>query len=51
MPPRLDAEIRDFIKQEVNHTRKHAAFNRAAAADIPGVAALFHAPLPPVAAR
>ena len=29
-PPRLDAEIRDFIKQEVNHTREHAAFNRAA---------------------
>ena len=29
-PPRLDAEIRDFIKQEVNHTREHVAFNRSA---------------------
>ena len=28
--PQLEAEIRDFIKQEVNHTREHVAFNRAA---------------------
>lgn len=28
--PRLDAEIRDFIRQEVNHSREHLAFNRAA---------------------
>lgn len=31
-PPRLEAEIRDFIKQEVNHSREHLAFNRAAQA-------------------
>lgn len=30
-PPKLQAEIRDFIKQEVNHSREHLAFNRAAA--------------------
>ena len=29
-PPRLDAEIRDFIRQEVNHSREHLAFNRTA---------------------
>lgn len=29
-PPRLEAEIRDFIRQEINHTREHVAFNRAA---------------------
>jgi predicted metal-dependent hydrolase len=29
-PPQLEAEIRDFIKQEINHTREHLAFNRAA---------------------
>jgi len=29
-PPRLAAEIRDFIRQEINHTREHVAFNRAA---------------------
>ena len=29
-PPRLEREIRAFIKQEVNHTREHLAFNRAA---------------------
>src|SRR5690606_30398055 len=29
-PPRLAADIRAFIKQEVNHTRAHLAFNRAA---------------------
>jgi predicted metal-dependent hydrolase len=31
-PPRLAAEIRAFIKQEVNHTREHLAFNRGAEA-------------------
>jgi hypothetical protein len=31
-PPRLAAEIRAFIAQEVNHSREHAAFNRAAQA-------------------
>ena len=31
-PPRLAAEIRAFIKQEINHTREHLAFNRAAEA-------------------
>jgi len=31
-PPRLEAEIRSFIKQEVNHSREHLAFNRASAA-------------------
>ena len=31
-PPQLAAEIRSFIKQEVNHTREHLAFNRAAEA-------------------
>jgi hypothetical protein len=30
-PPALAEEIRAFIKQEVNHTREHLAFNRAAA--------------------
>jgi len=30
-PPALAEEIRSFIKQEVNHTREHLAFNRAAA--------------------
>jgi predicted metal-dependent hydrolase len=30
VPPRLAAEIREFIKQEVNHSREHLAFNRAA---------------------
>lgn len=29
-PPRLEAEIRAFIRQEVNHTREHLAFNRLA---------------------
>lgn len=32
VPPRLDAEIRAFIRQEINHTREHVAFNRAAEA-------------------
>lgn len=31
-PPRLAQEIRAFIRQEVNHTREHVAFNRAAEA-------------------
>ena len=30
-PPALAAEIRAFIRQEINHTREHVAFNRAAA--------------------
>ena len=29
VPPELAAEIRDFIRQEVNHSREHIAFNRA----------------------
>jgi predicted metal-dependent hydrolase len=29
-PPRLAEEIRAFVKQEVNHTREHVAFNRTA---------------------
>lgn len=28
--PRLTAEIRAFVKQEINHTREHIAFNRLA---------------------
>src|SRR5690606_24816210 len=31
-PPQLAAEIRAFVKQEINHTREHLAFNRAAEA-------------------
>ena len=30
--PALEGEIRAFIRQEINHTREHLAFNRAAAA-------------------
>jgi predicted metal-dependent hydrolase len=30
-PPKLEAEIRAFVRQEVNHTREHVAFNKAAA--------------------
>jgi uncharacterized protein len=30
-PPELAAQIRDFIRQEVNHSREHIAFNRTAA--------------------
>jgi predicted metal-dependent hydrolase len=30
VPPRLAAEIRAFVAQEVNHSREHLAFNRAA---------------------
>ncbi len=29
VPEKLAAEIRDFIRQEVNHSREHVAFNRA----------------------
>ncbi|MEZ0243094.1 MAG: metal-dependent hydrolase [Sphingomonas sp.] len=29
-PPKLEAEIRAFVKQEINHTREHIAFNRIA---------------------
>ncbi|MGB3167380.1 MAG: metal-dependent hydrolase [Alteraurantiacibacter sp.] len=29
VPPKLAEEIRDFIRQEVNHSREHLAFNRA----------------------
>jgi len=39
-PPALEAEIRAFVKQEVNHTREHLAFNRAAEAagyDLSGI--------------
>ncbi|MEP2234449.1 MAG: metal-dependent hydrolase [Alteripontixanthobacter sp.] len=28
--PKLDAEIRAFVRQEINHTREHIAFNRLA---------------------
>lgn len=31
VPEKLAAEIRDFIRQEVNHSREHIAFNRAVA--------------------
>ncbi|MEO6153322.1 MAG: metal-dependent hydrolase [Croceibacterium sp.] len=31
-PPQLEAEIRAFVRQEINHTREHVAFNRAAQA-------------------
>jgi predicted metal-dependent hydrolase len=30
-PPKLAEEIRAFVKQEINHTREHIAFNRLAA--------------------
>lgn len=30
--PRLEAEIRAFVKQEINHTREHIAFNKLAEA-------------------
>ncbi|MEW4448386.1 metal-dependent hydrolase [Qipengyuania sp. JC766] len=29
-PPKLEAEIRAFVRQEINHTREHVAFNRIA---------------------
>ncbi|MFX8988222.1 metal-dependent hydrolase, partial [Acinetobacter baumannii] len=28
--PQLEAEIRAFIRQEINHTREHIVFNKAA---------------------
>ncbi len=31
VPPKLEAEIRAFVKQEINHTREHVVFNKAAA--------------------
>lgn len=31
-PPRLEAEIRAFVRQEINHTREHIAFNKLAEA-------------------
>ena len=31
-PPRLEAEIRAFVRQEINHTREHVAFNKLAEA-------------------
>ena len=30
VPPKLEAEIRAFVKQEINHTREHVVFNKAA---------------------
>jgi uncharacterized protein len=30
-PPKLEAEIRAFVRQEINHTREHVVFNKAAA--------------------
>lgn len=30
VPAALDAEIRAFVQQEINHTREHVAFNKAA---------------------
>jgi predicted metal-dependent hydrolase len=30
VPPKLEAEIRAFVAQEINHTREHVAFNKAA---------------------
>jgi uncharacterized protein len=29
-PPKLEAEIRAFVRQEINHTREHVVFNKAA---------------------
>lgn len=31
VPPKLEAEIRAFIRQEINHTREHIVLNKAAA--------------------
>ena len=31
VPPKLEAEIRAFVKQEINHTREHIVLNKAAA--------------------
>lgn len=30
VPPKLEAEIRAFVKKEINHTREHVVFNKAA---------------------
>jgi uncharacterized protein len=30
VPPKLEAEIRAFVRQEINHTREHVVFNKAA---------------------
>ena len=30
VPPKLEGEIRAFVKQEINHTREHLVFNKAA---------------------
>jgi predicted metal-dependent hydrolase len=30
MPPQLEAEVKAFTRQEINHTREHVAFNRLA---------------------
>ncbi len=30
VPPKLEAEIRAFVRQEINHTREHLVFNKAA---------------------
>ena len=30
VPPKLEADIRAFVKQEINHTREHLVFNKAA---------------------
>lgn len=32
LPPQLAAEVKTFVRQEVNHTREHVAFNRLTAA-------------------
>ncbi|WP_095011480.1 metal-dependent hydrolase [Tsuneonella mangrovi] len=32
MPPHLEAQVKAFVRQEVNHTREHVAFNRLTAA-------------------
>ena len=29
VPPKLEAEIRAFVRQEINHTREHVVFNKA----------------------
>lgn len=31
MPPHLETEVRNFVRQEINHTREHLAFNRVVA--------------------
>lgn len=54
VPPQLAAEIRAFVKQEINHTREHLAFNRAAEQagyDMSGIDARVEALLDDVYAR